>query len=104
MFLIPLVEPSGPVPDLNPVRDGLPGTGALETLVRGFGYWALLAAVVGMVLGAVMWAIGHHSANYQQAYNGRKGVLVSGLAAIIIGAAPQLVRFFFTFGSTSVIK
>jgi MFS family permease len=56
--------------------------------------WALIAAVVGVVVGAIMWAFGHYSQNFQQAYNGRRGVLVSGLAALLIGGAPHLIQFF----------
>jgi hypothetical protein len=42
---------------------------------------------------------GHYSQNYQQAYNGRKGLLVSGAAALIIGAAPAIISFFNTLGT-----
>jgi hypothetical protein len=52
-----------------------------------------------VVIGAVIWAFGHYSQNYQQAYNGRKGVMISGLAAILMGAAPHLINFFFQKGT-----
>jgi MFS family permease len=77
---------------------GLPGSSVLQGLVNGLGGWALIAAMAGVVIGAVMWAFGHYSQNYQQAYNGRKGVLVSGVAAILIGAAPMLINFFVGLG------
>jgi hypothetical protein len=54
--------------------------------------------MAGVIIGAVMWAFGHYSQNYQQAYNGRKGVLVSGVAAILIGAAPMMINFFLHLG------
>jgi MFS family permease len=76
----------------------LPGTAQLQQLIDGFGTWALMAALAGMLLGAAVWALGHHSSNYQQAANGRKGLLVSGVAALIIGAAPALINFFFGLG------
>jgi MFS family permease len=72
----------------------LPGGQTLAALASGVGHWALLATVLGVVVGAVLWAFGHYSHNYQQAYNGRKGVMVSGLAALLIGAAPTIVTFF----------
>jgi hypothetical protein len=90
----------GPALDIHPDASALPGTDLIEKLVSGFGYWALIAAIAGMLLSAVVWAVGHHSANYQQAYNGRKGVLVAAVAAIVIGAAPVLVEFFFNLGSS----
>ncbi len=45
-----------------------------------------------------MWAFGHFSHNYQQSYNGRKGVIVSGVAALLIGASSELINFFFSAG------
>ena len=76
----------------------LPGTPQLQQLIDGFSTWALMAALAGMLLGAAIWALGHHSSNYQQAANGRKGVLVSGVAAMIVGAAPALIAFFTDLG------
>ena len=78
----------------------LPGTDQLQTLINGLGTWALMAALVGMLLGAALWALGHHSSNYQQAANGRKGLLVAGFAALIVGAAPALINFLFTLGGS----
>lgn len=77
------------VPNIN----DLPGATVLQDLTNGLGGWALMAAMAGVLIGAVMWAFGHFSQNYQQAYNGRKGVLVSGLAAILISGAPRIVEF-----------
>jgi urea transporter len=76
----------------------LPGASTLSSLANGIGTFALIAAMVGVIIGAVMWAFGHYSQNYQQALNGRKGVLVSALAAILIGAAPFLINFFLGVG------
>jgi len=88
-------SPLAPV-TANP--NALPGSAAITQLLSGLTFWAFLAAVLGMLLGAAMWAVGHHSSNYQQAANGRRGVIVSGFAALIVGAAPALVSFFFTMG------
>ena len=76
----------------------LPGADFLRHLAGGLGSWALIASVAGIFVGAVIWAFGSYSQNYQQAYNGRKGVLVSGLAALLIGAGPYLVGFFYSQG------
>ena len=78
---------------LAPNISDLPGATVLQNLTIGLGGWALMAAMAGVLIGAVMWAFGHFSQNYQQAYNGRKGVLVSGLAAILISGAPRIVDF-----------
>jgi MFS family permease len=76
----------------------LPGYDALQQLTNGLTSWALIAALVGIVIGAVAWGLGQYSQNYHQAYNGRKGLLVSAAAALVIGAAPAVVNFFVNVG------
>jgi len=83
---------------LNPDPSQLPGSNVLTQLSNGIGGWALVAAMVGVVVGAVMWAFGHYSQNWQQAYNGRRGVIVSGLAAVLIGGAPLIINFLLNAG------
>jgi Family of unknown function (DUF6112) len=83
---------------LHPSVSALPGGGTLQTLVNGLGAWALIAAMVGLVIGAAAWALGVHSQNFQQSMVGRRAVLVSALAALLIGAAPPIVNFFFDQG------
>jgi MFS family permease len=97
-LLIPLFA-AGTSLQLNPDPTQLPGAAVLKNLANGVGGWALIAAMLGVVVGAVMWAFGHYSQNYQQAYNGRRGVMVSALAAVLIGGAPQIVSFFLGKGS-----
>ena len=83
---------------LTPDSGSLPGGDILRSLTNGLGWWALVLALVGLVVGAAAWALGAHSQNYHQSYTGRRTVLVSGLAALLIGAAPGLVNFFFHSG------
>jgi MFS family permease len=79
---------------LDPNGKGLPGASVLNLLTNGLGWWALTAAMVGIVVGAVIWAFGHYSQNYQQAYNGRRGVMVSAAAGLLIGGAPHIINWF----------
>ncbi|MGD0379045.1 MAG: DUF6112 family protein [Acidimicrobiales bacterium] len=83
---------------LNPDPGNLPGGAVLQQLTDGLGGWALIMALVGLVIGAAAWALGAHAQNYHQAFNGRRTVLVSALAALLIGAAPAIVNFFFHAG------
>jgi MFS family permease len=96
-----VIEIAGRVADvsLNPSMSQLPGGGTLQNLADGLGAWALVAALVGLVIGAAAWALGVHSQNFQQSLVGRRAVLVSGLAALLIGAAPTIVNFFFHAGT-----
>jgi len=83
---------------LSPDAGNLPGSQVLQNLTNGLGGWALVVALVGMLAGAAIWALGAHSQNLHQSFAGRRTVLVSGLAALVIGAAPALVNFFFHAG------
>jgi hypothetical protein len=83
---------------LAPNTDDLPGGSVLQQLMNGLGGWALALALVGLVVGAAAWALGSHGQNYQQTYVGRRAVLISGLAALLIGAGPAIVNFFFHAG------
>lgn len=84
---------------LSPDPTQLPGATILQNLANGIGGWAEVAAMLGVVVGAIMWAFGHYSQNYQQAYNGRKGVMVSALAALLIGGAPYIVNVLLAKGN-----
>ncbi len=83
---------------MAPNTGDLPGSQVLQSLTNGIGGWALMFALVGLVVGAAAWAFGAHSQNYQQSFIGRRTVLISGLAALLIGAAPAIVNFFFATG------
>ncbi len=83
----------------HPDPTALPGGSVLQNLTNGLGWWALVFALVGMLVGAAAWALGSHTQNYHQSYSGRRAVLVSALAALLVGAAPALVQFFFSTGA-----
>ena len=93
-------RPSARVVDvqLSPDTNSLPGGALLQQLMNGLGGWALALALVGLVVGAAAWALGSHGQNYQQSFVGRRAVLISGLAALLIGAGPAIVNFFFHAG------
>jgi len=88
----------GGVVSMNPSATALPGHDTFEQLTNGLGWWALLASLAGLILGAAAWALGSHTNNYQYASTGRRTVLVSGLAALVIGASPTVVNFLFNEG------
>jgi hypothetical protein len=108
-------EPSGPpglltvgpsggrlladVVTMTPNAGDLPGGDVLQKLMNGLDGWALALALVGLVVGAAAWALGSHGQNYQQSFVGRRAVLISGLAALLIGAGPGIVNFFFNAGA-----
>ncbi len=85
---------------LTPSDSALPGSNVIQTLTNGIGWWGLVLCLVGLVVGAATWAIGSHTNNYQHTTNGRRAVLVSGAAALVIGAAPALLNFLFNQGTS----
>ncbi|WP_035937898.1 DUF6112 family protein [Knoellia aerolata] len=90
---------SAPFIDIKPNTSGLPGLDALETIVGGLLAFGLVAAVAGIALSAVAWAIGSHSSNPHVAGKGKSGVLVAAGAAMLLGAASTLVTFFNNAGA-----
>jgi hypothetical protein len=85
--------------DLTPNTNGLPGIAALERIVGALLTIGLVAAVAGVAISAIAWAVGSHSSNPHVAGRGKSGVLISVAAAMLIGAANTLVNFFSTAGS-----
>ena len=83
---------------LTPSTSALPGSAALQQLADGLASWALIAALVALLLGAALWALGSHTQNMHQSAQGRRAVVASLVAAVLIGAAPALVNFFFHAG------
>jgi hypothetical protein len=85
---------------VNPTPGVLPGGNWLGTMINGIAGWALLFALAGLLVGAALWALGSHSQNYQQSYVGKRAVMASALAALLVGVAPGLINFFFHAGAT----
>jgi hypothetical protein len=88
-----------PLVDVKPNANGLPGLAALEKIVGALLTLGLIAAVAGVAISAIAWAIGAHSSNPHVAGRGKTGVLVSAGAAMLLGAANTLVNFFSAAGS-----
>jgi len=83
---------------IRPNRDGLPGIAALESIVGALLTFGLVAAVAGIAISAIAWAIGSHSGNPHVAGKGKSGVVIALVAAFLIGGANVLVNFFNTQG------
>jgi hypothetical protein len=84
----------------QPNPNGLPGSSALQQLISGLAFWALLASLGGLFISALVWALSAHSGNYQHATAGRRGTIISAVAAFLVGAAPAIVTFFESLGRT----
>ena len=85
-------------PHISPNTDGLPGTGEAEKIVGALLTFGLIAAIAGIAIAAITWALGSHSANPHLAGRGKTGVIVSCAAALLVGGADVLVSFFASAG------
>src|SRR5436305_7206823 len=85
----------------HPNPSGLPGSNVLQQLVNGAEAWALAIALLGAFVGAAIWAVASHGHNPHYAARGRMAALISGAAALIVGAGPGLVNFFQHLGSSA---
>jgi hypothetical protein len=79
---------------VTPNSTGLPGISELENIVGALLTVGLVASLAGLVLSAIVWAVGNHSANPGLAGRGKTGVLVAFVAAALTGGAVTLVNFF----------
>jgi hypothetical protein len=84
--------------NLHPDPGKLPGSEQLQSLTDGIGGFALISCLIGLVIGAALWALGSNSNNYQQTVIGKKACLVCWLGAMLIGAAPAIINFFYAMG------
>jgi hypothetical protein len=87
------------VTDISPNTTGLPGISALQNIVGALLTVGLIACLGGLVMAAIVWAVGHHSANPSLAGRGKAGVLVALAASVLVGGANVLVDFFVHAGS-----
>src|SRR6478735_6726459 len=78
----------------QPNPNGLPGSSALQQLISGLAFWALLASLGGLLISAAVWALSAHSGNYHHSALGRRGTIISAVSAFIVGAAPAIINFF----------
>lgn len=84
---------------LNPNPGKGPGGPVLQTLADWIGGIALVVCLIALLVGAAMWALGSHGNNYSQTATGKRAVLISGGAALVIGAGAALVNFMYGLGS-----
>jgi hypothetical protein len=101
VFMLMRVSVRSAAVTAHPDLRGLPGSNVLQQLVNGAEAWSLAIALLGAFVGAGLWAVASHSHNPHYAARGRMAALVSGAAALIVGAAPGLVNFFQHLGSTA---
>ena len=77
--------------DIDPNSNGLPGIEQLRTIVGAVMTIGLILAVLALIVSAIVWAYGSNSSNPHLAGRGKLGVLISCGAAVVCGAARELL-------------
>ena len=85
--------------DVHPNPDKLPGGAQIQQILDGLGGWALYAALGGLLVSVIVWALGSFGGNYHAVSRGKTGVLVCSAAAIVAGGAAPIINFFSNLGS-----
>lgn len=84
--------------EVNPNPNKLPGGHVIQGLLDGLSGWALWGALAGVLISALVWAVGANAGNYHAAGKGKTGVLIALVAALLVGAGPTLINFFSDLG------
>lgn len=86
-------------PGIEPADGGLPGLDVLRSTVNSMNLFAIIAIVGALSISAAAWAWGHFSASHGAEANGKKGVLISAGAGLLLGAANGIIAFFTSLGA-----
>jgi hypothetical protein len=84
---------------VHPDPHSLPGGAQIQQILNGLSGWALLAALGGLLISVIVWALGSFGGNYHGVNRGKTGVLVCGAAALVAGGAAPIINFFADLGS-----
>jgi hypothetical protein len=85
---------------ITPNDNGLPGIAALKTIVGAVMTIGLILSVLALIISAIVWGFGSNSSNPHLASQGKLGVIISCVAAIICGASVTLINFFWNVGQS----
>lgn len=87
-------------PGISPNSTGLPGLGEAKKIVGALLSFGLIAAVAGVAVSAMVWALGSHSSNPHLAGRGKFGVVAAALCALLVGGADVIIGFFQNAGAS----
>ncbi|MGP5390304.1 DUF6112 family protein [Glutamicibacter arilaitensis] len=85
--------------DVFPDFDGMRGIGNLQSVAGALLMFALIIAVLMLIVCAIVWAIAAGTGNYQIATKSRNGVLVALGAAVLAGAGVTWLNWLIDLGS-----
>jgi hypothetical protein len=86
--------------NVSPNSNGLPGNNVWDNITGGLMHWGLIASVIAIVVGAMVWQLAGHGQNPHWASRGRVGALMGAGGALLTGAAPAIVNWAAQAGHT----
>ena len=86
------------VSNIQPNANGLPGSSVVTDLLGGLQAWALFGSIAAVLIGAAIWGIASHSGSAVGVHRGRSAFLGGAIGAVLAGAGPAIVNFFFSTG------
>ena len=69
----------------------IPGENAFKGIVAALVPWALAACVAVIIIGAILWAVGHTTERPGHSSKGKTAIVIAVVAAVIVAAAGVLV-------------
>ncbi len=84
---------------VDPDPGAVPGIPQLQVLINGLAAIAMLAALGGILAGAIKMSSGKHLNNQRYESDGKSLLTTSAAAAAAIGASAALINFFYALGS-----
>lgn len=82
------------------INFNLPGMSVLRDIFGGIGGLMVLLCAVALFVSAGFWAAGHFADNPGRASGGKTGVVISLVAAFVIGGGSALIRWASDLGGT----
>ncbi|MBM9463248.1 hypothetical protein JL108_07285 [Aeromicrobium sp. YIM 150415] len=86
-------------PGVSPNTTGLPGLDVLREIGGALLTFGLVFSLIGLVVSAIVMAVGSVAKNGRMADMGKTGAMWSLVAAVIIGGANALITLFSAMGS-----
>lgn len=84
--------------EISEAAKNIPGSNVLAYVVEGLEGWAIILALLALVVAALIWAFASFTSNQANQTAGRKGVMIAALVVLIVAAAPVLVTWAYNLG------
>jgi di/tricarboxylate transporter len=82
----------------NLQASAVPALDVLHKLVDALAGAVAIAILAGGLLSVGAWVLGHRSGNYQASDYGKNGVIITAVAAVLLGLGPTLINWLILSG------